>query len=597
MSTRQLRRLERELKAVSLKPEQETEQQSKSDEEPEFFQSVKSPFLLLQSSVGDTLTEDAEKEEFEEQRVHSQTQGSSKNSASNFDEKKKKKKRRSRFRRRNSFSEDGDEVRGQKELSQVGIKEQVIGMGLSKVFWVDPSRLHSKREIRKLFGSNIEGLQDSNDRKQVRGRRTDTRVRSRLGSNFVAKHKSLLVSPEVDWLGTPKDIRLTFVEEDISGYKWFRYDFDGIFVSSRNEFENVVELGDPSLLVDFVNRYPYHVEALVRLSESYALMGEPERSVNLLERVIYILEGAWPPNFKPFRGSCRLKLEEGSNYLLFVVLFRYSHALVRRGLYETSLQVIKLLYNFDWEYDPMGALLYMDTVSILAHDYMFVINSFESASHVKLESLPNYRMNYALAKFCLGHDDANKELLDAILTFPETVLTMLETWKLDIDETYLYILESFSRRHDELASSVANMLHKISKVFVSIAESAWNSVPVRNWLLECVMTACSWIDQGSQRVDKRNDFGLLDTHLFSHVSVADFAHDSSSLPANLIQQQNPIGVAEEEEAAFVENHEGNYASLWRILVDNLFGNDSTNVRYADDNNGLSESEDNNHDDQ
>ncbi|EME29170.1 Transcription factor 25 [Galdieria sulphuraria] len=587
MSRRQLRRLERELKAVSLKPEQgEEEQQVSAFEEPELFQSVKSPFLLLQSSVSDVPTEALSEDESEEDQIGSnQKPKNSKSFAPNNDVKKK---RRNRKNKKKTVSQDWDENLTQKEPAQSQTKEQVIGTDLPKVFWVDASLLHSKHEIRKLFGSSID---DSSDKKQGRGRMAEMGVRSRLvRSNFSAKRKSLLISPGRDWLGTPEDIRLTLVEEDLSGCKWFRYDFEGIFVSTRNDFENIVEIGDPSLLVDFVSRHPYHVEALVRLSESYALMGEPERSVNLLERAIYILEGAWPANFKPFRGTCRLKFEQGSNYLLFVVLFRYSHALIRRGLYQTSLQVVKLLYNLDWEHDPMGALLYMDTVSILARDYIFVISSYENTHHLKLELLPNYKLNYALAKFLLGHDDANKKLLDAILTFPETVLMMLEAWKLEMSETFLYSLGSFSQRKNKLSASMVSMLDKISKVFISLAEPAWNSIQIRNWFLECVMTACSLIDQDTISVEQheKNDFCLIDAQLFSQVSIADFAHDTSSLPANLIQQQHPIGIAEEE--TFTE--EESYGSLWRILVENLLGNpsrgnanDASNMTHEDHNSG------------
>jgi tetratricopeptide (TPR) repeat protein len=572
MSRRQLRRLENEWK----KSLSTTTPQHQQDEEPQVFQQpVKSPFVLLNSSISsitEELEESVEEGEASEKEGNSDTLEVKNSSRVKTKPKKKKKKSKNKKKTDANNGKTWQVDSNPSEFSLSSHEEQVVEKGLPKAFWVDVPRLHSKHEIRKLFGSSVEVLQDSRNKRAVRGRSGRASALS-SGSRFVssswtaARHKSLLVSPQEDWLGTPRDLKLTFVEEDISGNKWFRYDLEGIFDTTMNEFENIVAVGDPSLLVDFVNRYPYHVEALVRLSESYELMGEPERCVHLLERAIYILEGAWPANFKPFDGSCRLRFEQGSNYLLFVVLFRYSHALLRRGLYQTSLQVTKLLYNLDWESDPMGTLLYMDSVAILTGDYMFVVNSYESAYHVRLDLLPNYRLDYALAKFYLGHDDANRELRNAILTFPNTVLMMLETWKWEMDETYyLNILES-------VCTTVNNneMLDKIYRVFVSVAESIWNRAEVRNWFLQGVMTACSsWIEEENHRdYPTTNRFDSLDCSLFSQVGVADFVHGSHSLPANLVQQ--PIGFAQEEVSFGDDQDEEDYPSLWTSLVENLLG--------------------------
>eukprot|EP00871_Galdieria_phlegrea_P002374 jgi/Galph1/3137/GphlegSOOS_G1813.1 len=430
---------------------------------------------------------------------------------------------------------------------------------LPKPFWVQPSLLNSRREIRKLFGTSVTRLQQSE------GTENNRRPHLRNRRLAISKNKSLIVSPQEDWCRTPKDLRLVFKNEDFSGCKWFQYEFLNLYESCREEFENIVQLGDPSLLVDFLNRHPYHVEALLRLSESCMWMGEPERSVNLLERALYLLEGAWPPNFKPFDGKCRLKYHMAGNSIFFVALFRYTHALCRRGLYSTSFQVAKLLFNLDWENDPMGVLLYIDTLALLAHDYHFVVDTYESTEHVKLCYLPNYKFNYALAKHFLGHDDASVCLQEAILTFPQTFLQMVQDCKITIDESYLYTIEnniiyvSLKQPNDEMMAM--DILEKMAHIFVAVGESVWKLYNVKEWLCEGIVAACSLIENDSTFLEqctstfKKACEYLSSNHLFGEITVADFVQDSSGIPAHIIQQPFAMGhqEAEREEEESTQN--------------------------------------------
>jgi hypothetical protein len=52
---------------------------------------------------------------------------------------------------------------------------------------------------------------------------------------------------------------------------------------------------NPNNLIALLQHYPWHVDALLALSDIYIYTGEGQQSAEMLERCLFALEGAWHP--------------------------------------------------------------------------------------------------------------------------------------------------------------------------------------------------------------------------------------------------------------------------------------------------------------
>jgi hypothetical protein len=65
--------------------------------------------------------------------------------------------------------------------------------------------------------------------------------------------------------------------------------------AAQAKYDECVASHDPNELADMLQDYPYHVDALLSLSELYGYTNEAARSADVLERALYALECAWHP--------------------------------------------------------------------------------------------------------------------------------------------------------------------------------------------------------------------------------------------------------------------------------------------------------------
>ena len=60
---------------------------------------------------------------------------------------------------------------------------------------------------------------------------------------------------------------------------------------------------NPNNLVALLHHYPWHVDALMALSDIYMYTGEGSHSAETLEKALFALEGAWHPWFASAAAS------------------------------------------------------------------------------------------------------------------------------------------------------------------------------------------------------------------------------------------------------------------------------------------------------
>lgn len=271
---------------------------------------------------------------------------------------------------------------------------------------VNPSNLIADTELKRLFGARVvelervaEGTEDVHQRRRQRGAMPRAK---RPGGH--------LVQPRDNWWRSAPGLGMIFDEtanervqtsdgQVAENVRYFRYNHERRYQLIQQDFEAVVLSHNPQLLVQLVSRAPYHVDTLLQLGEVHRQMGELDRAGELVERALFVLEATWTRSFKPFKGECRLRHAVPENRSFFLALFRHIQLLTRRGLHRTALEAAKLYLNLDPPFDPLGALLIIDSLALLSGELGWIRAMHRDYFPCPLEMFPNFAMSSALAAF------------------------------------------------------------------------------------------------------------------------------------------------------------------------------------------------------
>jgi tetratricopeptide (TPR) repeat protein len=452
---------------------------------------------------------------------------------------------------------------------------------------VDSRLLSADAELKRLFGARVvenerrEGEQDDPYRRMQKQRGQPSRMRKR----------SYLVQPRDHWVRNAPGLVMfvdnqqkdTLVGEE--NVRYFRYVHEGVYRGVQSDYEAVVNTHNPNLLVEIVNRFPFHVDTLLRLAEFYRQTGELERAGEQIEHALFILESSWHRSFKPFDGDCRLSYSVPENRALYTALFWYSQSLTRRGLHRTALECAKLLLNLDPPGDPLGVLMLVDSLALFSGEYDWIRAMHRDYHPVPLEYFPSFAMSNAIGLHCkrdgqggvgskvgaggdgksrkkknpssssaltqlyvIAEDDENETpltlLIDALLAFPMVLRPLLVAVKEDSDVWAQYPLFDEDLSMADLDDD--GVLLRMSKVYAERSKLLWNA-PSNVRLLKDAAVAAGTAHaggrgcQGEEMAEKGRalrkeaaDF-LRSSKLYRTLQIADFSSDTATnLPADLL---------------------------------------------------------------
>lgn len=504
-------------------------------------------------------------------------------------------------------SEDDDEVREEAQNIMKMIEDMVLPSQEHDNFphdqaspsilalLVEPKLLNADAELKRLFGAKVV----ESERRAGENTSQATRNRARAGPRAHLRRKVSIVSPRDTWFDRAPGLLMQMDREqtnaitNTSGLKYFRYAHESSYARIQNEYRALVNMHDPNFLMDFSNRNPFHVDALLQLAELYRQMGELERAGEWIERCLYVLEGSWILAFKPYNGSCRLRFDVLENRSLYIALFRYSQLLTRRGLHRTALEMSKLILNFDPDSDPMGMLMLADSYALLSGEYKWVQDMRSQYEFIPLKYFPNFALSEAIATECLrlgmsgianrgassskskkrgkGDGDSKEEgddgnlkivedlLVDAILTFPMIVKPLLiaiqdssKVWQ----EHQLFDEPWYSAGYND-----GGVLMRMSRVYAERSKLIWNSGHNKDILVRCARRA--GVLDTAAGIGKDEATGLMssafvsdevehervarcralrveaavwlrESRLYQNVQIADFADSTTDLPAEIL---------------------------------------------------------------
>lgn len=426
--------------------------------------------------------------------------------------------------------DDSEEVRAEAVIIMAAIEERIRAereaLGASadptlmyKVLQVESRLLNADSELKRLFGSRVIESERRAAETTVAGA---NRRRGRAGGRAYLRKKVSLVSPRDTWFPEAPGLAMVLdseaTNERANGIRYFRYVYEGSYSRIQNEYRVLVGTHDPNMLVDLLNRHPYHVDTLLQLAELYRQMGELERAAEMVERALYVLETAWNIGFKPYDGTCRLRFDILENRSLYVALFRYSQLLTRRGLHRTALEIGKLLLNFDPETDPMGMLMLSDSYALLCGEYQWVEDMVSIFMTFPMKYFPNFAASRAIAHESMrlgmtgissrgaaskgkkqgseekvqsqekhGSERTEELLTDALLTFPMLLKPLLSA----IQDSSGVWMEH--RLYDEAWYSAGcndvGVLERMCRVYAERSKLLWNSHTNKTLLIKCACAA------------------------------------------------------------------------------------------------------------
>ncbi|KAK5642561.1 hypothetical protein RI129_008728 [Pyrocoelia pectoralis] len=408
--------------------------------------------------------------------------------------KKKKKKKSGKHSNIQRSSEDNAEVdeveRSVREVNRL-LGEQCVPVAASLrpekappikkgVLNIHHKYLNPNNELKRIFGSKI--IQSEHKRK-LRGSRGHVRT-------------TWLVASKDNWPQAAKlGLSMSLQETKPGGIHYFAYEHSQTYRQIQTKFLEAVESLNPDNIVAIINEHPFHVDALIQLSELCKLSEDLAMAAELVERSLYSLECSFHPLFNVAQGNCRLDYRRQENRVLFITLFKHLLFVAGRACYRTALELCKLLLSLDPDEDPLAVKLVIDFYALRSKEYVWLIDFFVEWEMTKnLSQLPNFAYSTAIAYFHISEEDTQKAdslLQEALLMFPAVLVALLDKCSVQVDNRV-------SKHYYFGQTAVVKQspaLNQLVLLYVNRSYHVWKESDLLPWLQRNVHKVLDMIDE------------------------------------------------------------------------------------------------------
>ena len=101
------------------------------------------------------------------------------------------------------------------------------------------------------------------------------------------------------------------------GVLHFAYEHNTNYRQVQTKFLEAVESINPDNIVAIINDHPYHIDALIQLSDLCRISEDLAMAAEFIERALYAMECAFHPLFNVAQGNCRLDYRRQENRLSY----------------------------------------------------------------------------------------------------------------------------------------------------------------------------------------------------------------------------------------------------------------------------------------
>ncbi|KAG6597002.1 Transcription factor 25, partial [Cucurbita argyrosperma subsp. sororia] len=412
---------------------------------------------------------------------------------------------------------------------------------LTSLLEVDPKYLNAGNELRRIFGSKVvKSFEKNNQASSSRQLRGGRRV------NHLSR-KTYLVSPSDHWPRWDGSLSMEFLETK-NGYHYFRYVHPPSYVEAQKAFEAAKSIHDLNGIASILLHHPYHLDSLITMAEYFKFAGDHEMSSDAVAKSLYALECAWHPMFTALQGNCQLKISHETNKPMFTSLFTHVKNLDRRGCHRSALEVCKLLLSLDSD-DPMGALFFIDYLSLRAEEYSWLERFAESYKNdTSLWLFPNFSFSLSVCRYYLEREEDSKNdnldatranstdlLKQALMLHPLVLKRLVEKVPLK-EQFWVHILKNSFFSSDQ--TGIPSLDHLIN-LYVERNYLIWRIPDLQKLLKETAQLVIEVLE--TDRNDAK-DWACVRKEAFSckkneyaHLLVSDFSDSVSSAPPEALQ--------------------------------------------------------------
>lgn len=465
MSSRALRKVQREREEQERRQQLEGADGVESEEDVPVSRPQKSAFAMLEEDDAD---QDAVKDdinEVEDEQPSDEPVVAAKPKASSKKKKKKKKGKTPNAGTDDTTSNinDGnlDEIdKALKELRMNGSSAGHVGGvsaetdEMSRLLAIETSHLRAQTEMRRLFGQAALDEHDDEEQPQNENfggnRRQQRRVQQvglaqalrgnqdgrRSGLQAMALKRNIFVQGKEEWpSGSSGGLGMEVEEKRADGTVLYRFVHNSGYRDVQHQFGIAVESMDPDRLVLLLQQNPYHVATLLQVSEIAKQERNHAVAGDLLERALFSFGRAVHSTFskKLTEGKARLDFRRPQNREFWLATWRYMQNLSMRATWRTVYEWAKLLLQLSPDDDPYAMWLVLDQYALRARQDLDYLNlSRSSLFKDRIRGWPNVELSQALAEHRAGNKSKGQQaLFKAVGRFPWVVARLMQELNVD----------------------------------------------------------------------------------------------------------------------------------------------------------------------
>jgi len=475
MTSRALRKAQREKEEQDrlrkLEEEEQEEEEEDDDDEMTPARTAKSAFAML--DMGDEGDEDDDEVKSAEHEKPADT--AEEDQESDTDEaiapiqkatpkrKKKKKAKSSAKGATQATKKDGSVDDIDEALKSLSTKDAAAAANnptgatdpktaeVCKLLAIDTQHLHMQNEMRRLFGRAALDSNDDDDqaggRRRARGqqqqglaaalgRRGGPQGGRGAGLGSLGLRRNIFVQGKEEWpVGTSGGLGMEIVEKREDGTVEYRFVHNSGYQGVQSQFEACVASMDPQRMVQLLQFNPYHISALLQVSEIAKQERDHATSGDLLERALFSFGRAVHSTFASNlgQGKARLDFRRPENREFWLAANRYIANLSMRATWRTVFEWAKLFLSLDPEGDPYRMSFVIDTYALRARQAQQFVDLSTSDVFTPLwKQLPNIQLSRGLAYVQAGNASKGKQTLyTAIARYPYVVARLFQELNLD----------------------------------------------------------------------------------------------------------------------------------------------------------------------
>ncbi|KAI8262766.1 Ribosome quality control complex subunit 1 [Colletotrichum sp. SAR 10_98] len=434
MSSRQLRKLQKQRELEQLQETKAAEDSSEDDEpEPAPIKPRQSLFAALGGGDDDD-DDEVEKTDDTKEETKAEPEPEPVPQPAKKKNKKKKKKAKKQAAQSKDESEDekDDEIdRALEELSAARKDEPNAAANLAQrsrdvdeLLQINTQYLRAINEMRALFGKEAIQTAQEEERAELEAARraqrhtnqgvdleTALRGDPRKKLPEISLRRNVFIQGKETWpRATAVGLVMKEIKKGTDGLVEFAFVHEQAYDNVQIMFFSCVQLGDPMQLVQLLMRHPYHISTLLQVSKVAVQDQNQALAADLCERALFTFGRATTSAFrqKLEQGKARLDFRRPENREFWLAGYTYLKSLVRKGTYRTALEWAKLLYGLNPN-DPYGMKYFIHVLAIRARQAQWLVDFLNTPEYVSDETDDTYiTQTLVLAKLQLGDFEGAK---------------------------------------------------------------------------------------------------------------------------------------------------------------------------------------------